>query len=91
LLVVPVFVAARKLRTIPEASDRWLVAALALIVAFNATDLLPNGLFSYFPYYFAGVLMGVLEGGKWASKKNDDIAQKHADRRRERRERAGQA
>jgi hypothetical protein len=91
LLVVPVFVAARKLDTIPEVSDRWLVAALALIVALNATDLLPNGLFSYFPYYFAGVLMGVLEGGKWASRKTDDIAQKHAERRRERRERAGRA
>jgi hypothetical protein len=91
LLVVPVFVAARKLDTIPEVSDRWLVAALALIVALNATDLLPNGLFSYFPYYFAGVLMGVLEGGKWASRKTDDIAQKHAERRRERRERAGLA
>jgi hypothetical protein len=84
MLVIPVFVAARRLKTIPEAADRWLVAALALIVALNATDLLPNGLFSYLPYFFAGVLMGVLEGDHWSTAKRDQIARAHADRRRAR-------
>lgn len=88
MLVVPVFMAARRLKTIPEASDRWLVAALATIVALNATDLLPNGLFSYFPYYFAGVLVGVLEGGRWTTKRRDEIASKHHERRRARESRA---
>lgn len=87
MIVYPVFLAARKLRSIPEAADRWLVAALALIVALNATDLLPNGLFSYLPYYFAGVLLGVLEGGKWTTQKQDEIAKKHAGRLQARRER----
>lgn len=88
LLVVPVFVAAWRLKRIPDVSDRWLVSALALIVALNATDLLPNGLFSFYPYFFSGVLMGVLEGGKWATKKQGEIAEQHAHRRRERHARA---
>ncbi len=91
MIVYPVFLAARRFKTIPAGPDRWLVAALALIVALNATDLLPNGLFSYLPYYFAGVLLGVIEGGKWATKKQDDIAQKHARRIEARRDRASPA
>jgi len=91
MLVYPVFLAARRLKTIPAGPDRWLVAALALIVALNATDLLPNGLFSYLPYYFAGVLLGVLEGGKWTTKRQDDIAKKHAGRLEVRRGRASPA
>jgi hypothetical protein len=84
MLVIPVLRAARKLDRIPEEADRWLVAGLALIVALNATDLLPNGLFSYLPYYFAGVLTGVLEGGKWVSRKQEERAIRHAKRARER-------
>ncbi len=84
MLVMPVFIAARKLKTIPGTPDKWLVSGLALIVALNATDLLPNGLFSYLPYYFAGVLLGVFEGGKWNTGKQDEIAKRHAARKRKR-------
>ena len=84
MLVIPVFIAARRLKTIPGVPDKWLVSGLALIVALNATDLLPNGLFSYLPYYFAGVLLGVFEGGKWNTGKQDEIAKRHAARKQKR-------
>lgn len=81
MLVVPVFWAARRLRRVPDAVDRWLVSALALIVALNATDLLPNGLFNYLPFYFAGVLAGVLEGGRWSTSQSEARSVRHAARR----------
>lgn len=60
LLLWPVVQAYRARKRIADEGDRILVAALALIVAINAVDLLPNGLFSYLPYLYSGVLAGVL-------------------------------
>jgi hypothetical protein len=37
-----------------------LLAGLALILAFNAIDLLPNGLATSLPYFYAGGLTTVL-------------------------------
>jgi hypothetical protein len=59
LLVVPVFLAARRLRGIRDPFDQRLVAALALTVAITALDLLPNGLFSSYPYFLAGALLSL--------------------------------
>jgi len=67
LLVIPVIVAQRRIPKIPEAGDRVLVAGLSLIVAIHALDLIPNGLFSLLPFFFAGALMGVLPGVSAAS------------------------
>lgn len=60
LLLWPVVLAYRQRKRIRDPGERHLVAALALIVAINAVDLLPNGLFSYLPYFYSGVLAGVL-------------------------------
>lgn len=60
LLLWPVVMAYRARKRIVDPEMRRLVAALALIVAINAVDLLPNGLFSYLPYLYSGVLAGVL-------------------------------
>jgi hypothetical protein len=60
LLLWPVVQAYRQRKRIRDPGERHLVAALALIVAINAVDLLPNGLFSYLPYFYSGVLAGVL-------------------------------
>ena len=67
LLVIPVIVAKRRILKIPEVGDRVLVAGLSLIVAIHALDLIPNGLFSFLPFFFAGALMGVLSGVTAAS------------------------
>ncbi len=62
LLVIPVIVAQRRIPKIPETGDRVLVAGLSLVLAIHALDLIPNGLFSFLPFFFAGALMGVLPG-----------------------------
>ena len=62
LLLLPILFAARRLKWVRRASDRRLLAALALIVSFSAFDLLPNGNFNYLAFVFAGVLIGCSDG-----------------------------
>ncbi|HBQ16828.1 MAG: hypothetical protein RLP09_46265 [Sandaracinaceae bacterium] len=76
LLVVAVIVAWRRLKRIPDRRERILLSALALISSLQTVDLLPNGLFHYLPFFFAGALAGLAEG----------LAQR-ADRERKRRRR----
>jgi hypothetical protein len=45
---------------VPVKSDQVLVGAMAVATAMLAVDLLPNGMFTYFPHLFAGVLLGVV-------------------------------
>lgn len=58
LLVMPIFVAWRRLRRIPDKADRRLIAGLALALGVGVFDLVPNGLFSNYTYLLAGVLYG---------------------------------
>jgi hypothetical protein len=67
LLLSGIFLAARRIDQIPDRKDRRLVATLALIVAVNALDLIPNGLFHTLPYFYAGVLWGVLQGNQFSA------------------------
>ncbi|MCU0671286.1 MAG: hypothetical protein MUE69_00690 [Myxococcota bacterium] len=60
-LLGPAYSAFRRLRAIP-AADRLMVAGLALIVVVVTIDLIPNGLFSVYPYFLAGCLWGTLTG-----------------------------
>jgi hypothetical protein len=57
LLVIPIFLAALRLKRIPDKQDRSLLATLALIVSITALDLIPNGLFSNYPYFLSGALL----------------------------------
>lgn len=59
LLATPIIVAWRRLKRIPSRADRRLVAGLALSLSIGMVDLIPNGLFSNYTYFFAGVLYGV--------------------------------
>lgn len=56
LLLLPVFVAARKSRAIPREVDRRFLAALALMLGFSAFDLIPNSSAHYLPFVFSGAL-----------------------------------
>jgi hypothetical protein len=58
LLTIPVFRATYALRRIAQIPERVLLATIALLVAFADIDLLPNGLFSALPLFFAGALGG---------------------------------
>lgn len=58
LLVTPIFFAARNAPRLPRQSDRRFLSTLALMVAFSAFDLIPNGVFNYLPVFFSGALFG---------------------------------
>lgn len=57
LLLLPVFLAGRRLAAIPDPADRRLIASAALLVAVTALDLLPNSLFSNYPFFLSGALL----------------------------------
>ena len=59
LLLLPVFIAGRRLRKISDKYDRVLVAATALIIAVAAVELLPNSLYSNYSYLLSGALLTV--------------------------------
>ena len=58
LLLWPIVQARRRLADEPLATRRLLIGVLAVTVAINAVDLLPNGLYSGFPLLLAGALAG---------------------------------
>jgi len=62
LLLLPIFLSARRLKYVHRESDRRLLAALALIIGFSVFDLLPNGNFNYLAFAFSGALMGCSVG-----------------------------
>jgi hypothetical protein len=62
LLLLPLFMAARRWRSVRRESDRRLLAALGLIIGFSAFDLLPNGNFNYLIFVFSGAIMGCSAG-----------------------------
>jgi hypothetical protein len=61
LLVIPIFIAARRRRKIPDKQDQVLLSGLALMVTMSVTDLIPNGLFCNYPYFLAGSLLGLAQ------------------------------
>lgn len=61
LLALPVFAAARALPFAESSKDRFFLAALALIVAINIFDLLPNSSIRPWTWLLAGALLGRAE------------------------------
>jgi hypothetical protein len=61
LLALPVFRAARSLRFVAATNEGVYLAALALVVAVNVFDLLPNSSISPWTWLLAGALLGRAE------------------------------
>jgi hypothetical protein len=61
LLALPVFAAARALRFADSAKERILLSSLALILAINIFDLLPNNSLRPWTWLLAGALLGRAE------------------------------
>jgi hypothetical protein len=57
-LLIPVFLAGKRLRAIRGDPDRMVVSGVAFTIAVVSVDLIPNGLFANYPYLVAGALMG---------------------------------
>lgn len=56
-LLTPVYTALGRLKRLPT-QDHVLVSSLALIVSIVVIDLVPNGLYSVYPYFLSGALWG---------------------------------
>lgn len=61
LIVMPIWIARKQIARFRLPHIRHLFAALVLITAVNALDLLPNGLFNYLVMLLAGALFGYSE------------------------------
>jgi hypothetical protein len=59
LLLMPVLMARRRISEVDDVMDQRLMGGLCLLVAANAVDLLPNGLFNHLPFFYAGALAGL--------------------------------
>ena len=80
LMLLPIFIGARRLKLVRRLSDRRLLATLALMVAFSVFDLLPNGNFNYLVTVLAGALLGCSEGivrqqahARWVKRKQASL------------------
>lgn len=62
MLVIPMYVAARRIRKIPSAEDQRLLGGVAMVTALWTVDLLPNGLFHALPFFYAGATYGLSKG-----------------------------
>jgi hypothetical protein len=58
LLVWSMWVAWRRVKRVRHKGDQILLGALGVSTAMVVLDLLPNGMFTYFPYLLAGALLG---------------------------------
>lgn len=63
-LLIPVFLAHRRLRTLPKGREQWVVAGVAFTVSILALDLIPNGLWGCYPFLLAGALTRRLREAK---------------------------
>jgi hypothetical protein len=62
MLLTPLFLLRKKLKYITSGEDRYLLVGLACMLMMYTIDLLPNGLFTNFPIFFAGAVLGVIRG-----------------------------
>jgi hypothetical protein len=62
LLLMPIFVAARRVRYLPRQADRRLLSALALMIGFSAFNMLPNSDSYHLSFLFSGALFSCSGG-----------------------------
>lgn len=76
LLLVPVLRAVSKLRKLETRRERSVVLAISWMVVVYALDLLPNGLFNYYPVFLSGILAATARHADRASSKRARGARK---------------
>jgi hypothetical protein len=62
MLLTPLFFLRKRLSWLRSVDDRYLIVGLTCMLMMYTIDLLPNGLFTNFPIFFAGALMGLIRG-----------------------------
>lgn len=71
-LMMPIWVAWRKLRIVADRESQFLLAGLMLCIAARLTDFLLNGLWNFLPFFLAGALYGIaksisMPGANWGA------------------------
>ena len=61
MLMIPVWLAWRRLRLFPDRESQYLLAGLMLCVAARMVDFLLNGLWNGLPFFLAGALYGIAQ------------------------------
>ena len=59
LLIYPVVLVFRRWKRIEKEPEKIMIGTLSLVVALRVVELLPNGLFSFLPFFFSGALAGI--------------------------------
>lgn len=59
LMMIPVWIAWRRMSSIESSESQYLLAALMLCIAARMLDFLMNGLFNTLPFFLAGALYGI--------------------------------
>jgi hypothetical protein len=77
LMMIPVWIAWRRLRLIKAAEAQFLLAALMLCIAARMVDFLMNGLFNCLPFFLAGALHGIAKSigqpaGDWEAQSSNE-------------------
>ncbi len=62
LLLAPIFYLRGRLKRLTNSEDRYLLVGMGCMLMMYTVDLVPNGLFTNFPFFFAGALMGLIKG-----------------------------
>lgn len=62
LLLMPPIYLWMKMKKITTSQDRYLLVGLACVLMMYTVDLIPNGLFTNFPIFLGGAIMGLIRG-----------------------------
>jgi O-antigen ligase len=67
LLLSPIVIVLRRWKRFVGGEDRIVMGTMSLIVAVRVVELLPNGLFSFLPFFLSGALAGIAGGSVQAA------------------------
>jgi O-antigen ligase len=62
MLLTPLWYMRKRLRAIVSVDDRNLLVGLLCMMMMYTVDLIPNGLFTNYPLFFAGAVFGICKG-----------------------------
>jgi hypothetical protein len=72
-LLIPVFLARRRLSTLPDAKDKLVVAGVAVTLTMVTLDLIPNGLWACYPFLIAGALTRRMREAKAEQRERESV------------------
>ncbi len=62
MLLTPIFFLRSRMKRLVNHEDRYMLVGICSMLLLYTVDLLPNGMFTNFPFFFAGAAMGLIRG-----------------------------